>query len=119
MHSVRLQSEDNLVELPRTRKEVLVRIVKSMGTNQSIYLVDDNQTVTTSVVLSTLVSPDSIVFVFWTAVRFRVTMRERTGVSTLNDVRSYMNRRTTERKAALDSMPVSWLMLVLTSRMLT
>ena len=47
--SVRLQSGDNFVELPRTLNEVLVRIVKSMGTNQSIYLVDDNQTVTTSV----------------------------------------------------------------------
>ena len=37
----------------------------------------------------------------------------------LKDVLSYLNRRTIERKAALDSMPVSWLMLLLTTSMLT
>ena len=106
--SVRLHSGDNFVELPRTRNEVLVRIVKSMGTNQSIYLVDDNQTVTTSVAAEYI----------GVSRQYCVRILERGEIPChyvgthrriyLKDVLSYLNRRTIERKAALDSMTREW-----------
>ena len=102
--SVRLQSGENFVELPRTLNEVLVRIVKSMGTNQSIYLVDDNQTVTTSVAAEYI----------GVSRQYCVRLLERGEIPChyagthrriyLKDVLSYLNHRTIERKAALDSM---------------
>jgi len=102
--SVRLQSGENFVELPRTLNEVLVRIVKSMGTNQSIYLVDDKQTVTTSVAAEYI----------GVSRQYCVRILERVEIPChfvgtdrricLRDVLSYLYRRTIERKAALDSM---------------
>ena len=101
---VSLQSGDNIVELPRTLNEVLVRIVKSMGTNQSIYIVDDKQAVTTSVAAEYL----------GVSRQYCVRILERGDIPChyvgthrriyLKDVLSYLNHRTIERKAALDSM---------------
>ena len=102
--SVRLQSGDNFVELPRTLNEVLVRIVKSMGTNQSIYLIDDNQTVTTGVAAEYIgVSRQYCVRILDRGeipCHYAGTHRR----IYLKDVLSYLNHRTIERKAALDSM---------------
>ena len=99
-----LQSGDNIIELPRTLNEVLVRIVKSMGTNQSIYIVDDKQAVTTSVAADYL----------GVSRQYCVRILERGDIPChyvgthrriyLKDVLSYLNHRTIERKAALDSM---------------
>jgi excisionase family DNA binding protein len=101
---VRLQCGANIIELPRTLNEVLVRIVKSMGTNQSIYIVGDNQTVTTSVAADYL----------GVSRQYCVRILERGDIPChyvgthrriyLKDVLSYVNHRTIERKAALDSM---------------
>jgi excisionase family DNA binding protein len=101
---VRLQCGENIIELPRTLNEVLVRIVKSMGTNQSIYIVDDKQAVTTSVAAEYL----------GVSRQYCVRILERGDIPChyvgthrriyLKDVLSYLNHRTIERKAALDSM---------------
>jgi excisionase family DNA binding protein len=101
---VSLQSGDNIIELPRTLNEVLVRIVKSIGTNQSIYIVDDKQAVTTSVAAEYL----------GVSRQYCVRILERGDIPChyvgthrrmyLKDVLSYLNHRTIERKAALDSM---------------
>ncbi len=101
---VSLQCGENIIELPRTLNEVLVRIVKSMGTDQSIYIVDDKQAVTTSVAADYL----------GVSRQYCVRILERGDIPChyggthrrvyLKDVLSYLNHRTIERKAALDSM---------------
>jgi excisionase family DNA binding protein len=101
---VRLQCGANIIELPRTLNEVLVRIVKSIGTNQSIYIVDDNQVVPTGVAADYL----------GVSRQYCVRILERGDIPChyvgahrrvyLKDVLSYVNHRTIERKAALDSM---------------
>ena len=78
--------------------------MKSTGTNQSIYLVDDSQTVTTSVAAEYVgVSRQYCVHILergqipchYVGTHRRIYPK---------DVLSYLNHRTTERKAALDSM---------------
>jgi excisionase family DNA binding protein len=101
---LRLQLGANIIDLPRTLNESLVRFVKSMGTNQSIYIVDDNQTITTSVAVDYL----------GVSRQYCVRILERGDIPChyvgthqrvyLKDVLSYVNHRTIERKAALDSM---------------
>ena len=75
-----------------------------MGTNQSIYIVDYNQTVTTSVAGDYLgVSRQYCVRILERGdipCRYLGTHRR----VYLKDVLSYVNHRTIERKAALDSM---------------
>ncbi len=78
--------------------------MKSVGTNQSIYSVDDNHTVTTSVAADYL----------GVSRQYCLDILERGDIPChyvgshrrvyLMDVLSYVNHRTIERKAALDSM---------------
>jgi excisionase family DNA binding protein len=75
-----------------------------MGTNQSIYIVDDKQAVTTSVAAEYLgVSRQYCVRILERGdipCRYIGTHR----LICLKDVLSYLNHRTIERKAALNSM---------------
>jgi excisionase family DNA binding protein len=84
--------------------DVLAPIVKSMGTDQIIYIGDDSQAVTTSVAAEYLgVSRQYCVRILERGDNpcHYVGAHRRT---CLKDVLSYLNHRTIERKAAVDSM---------------